>query len=396
MVLIVVAGSIIGLLAFVALAVDIGYFMVARNELQNIADGSALAGCGKLGNIYQNMTSEEQKIYVCDPAPIIDTAKDVGNKNNAGGVEGISIRDEDVIIGTWDSSTSAFTQGLDQPDAVKVIARRDEIQNSPITTFFARVVGVDTIAAEAQATAALTDQSTTAPGELELPVGISKWYFTNHNCNDYIVFHPTNDPDACAGWNVFDYYPASASTLKDILKEELESSATAANATEFTFTGGDAATAFDELLLLFMRKGFDTTGPNSSEPAQEVLNADGDWVPKPGALEDGADGTVALYELNNQGVLERAYYPDDNKNPTPRNYHRWETTVVVYDSDDCSNPTGKITIVGYAKIALTDVQSSPDKRIVGKILCDLFSEDPTRGGGGPGYGVKGTIPGLVE
>ena len=43
----------------------------------------------------------------------------------------------------------------------------------------------------------------------------------------------------------------------DILDGIIESPATVTGTTEFTFTGGDAATAFDNLLLLFMRKGYD-------------------------------------------------------------------------------------------------------------------------------------------
>jgi hypothetical protein len=44
---------------------------------------------------------------------------------------------------------------------------------------------------------------------------------------------------------------------------------------------------------------------------------------------------------------------------------------------------------------MTNVQNAPAKRIEGKILCDLFSNSSTRGGGG-NFGLKGTIPGLVE
>ena len=65
------------------------------------------------------------------------------------------------------------------------------------------------------------------------------------------------------------------------------------------------------------------------------------------------------------------------------------------DWETCANPNTTILIVGYAKIAMTNVQNAPEKRIGGEILCDLFSNFSTRGGGGE-YGVKGTIPGLVE
>jgi Flp pilus assembly protein TadG len=48
------------LIGFVALAVDVGYVMTTRNELQNVADGSALAATRQLGSIYQAMTYPRQ------------------------------------------------------------------------------------------------------------------------------------------------------------------------------------------------------------------------------------------------------------------------------------------------------------------------------------------------
>ena len=51
-----VAILLVLLVGFAALAIDVGYLMVTRNELQNVADAAALAATRKLGIIYQNMT----------------------------------------------------------------------------------------------------------------------------------------------------------------------------------------------------------------------------------------------------------------------------------------------------------------------------------------------------
>ena len=40
--------GLLTLLGFAALAIDVGYLFVVRNELQNAADAAALAGAGKL------------------------------------------------------------------------------------------------------------------------------------------------------------------------------------------------------------------------------------------------------------------------------------------------------------------------------------------------------------
>ena len=50
---------------------------------------------------------------------------------------------------------------------------------------------------------------------------------------------------------------------------------------------------------------------------------------------------------------------------TPRNLHRWDTTVPVYDRGDCSNPNQSILIVGFANIELKDVLDAPDKLVCG-------------------------------
>lgn len=408
-VVVLVAALLVALLAFTALAVDVGRYMVTRNELQNIADSAALAAGGVLGNIYQHLSPADQQAYICDSddaASIKTTAINVGALNSAGGLDNIVIRPEDVIIGTWNGD--AVIPTLDQPDAVRVIARRDGDANSPITTFFAGLIGINTLAVSMDATAALTGQSSTEPGELELPIGISSYFYQDGNsCNGHIVFNPTNDPDSCAGWNSFDMSPPNDSLLRDIINGDPGSPATIAGDTAFNFIGGNLSNpTFDALLSLFQRKGYDTLADGVT-PVETIASEDEDGnpiqIPKPGSLtnedvipiaEDGLplyddDGSVRLDE--NGDPLPQAEYPDG----TPRNLHRWETTVAVYNWDSCDNPNAPITIVGYTRVAMTNVQTAPQKTIVGKVMCDLFSDFDTRGGGGE-FGIKGTIPGLVD
>lgn len=377
---ILVAIVITVLIGFTALAVDVGYVMTARNELQNIADGAALAATRQLGAIYQGMSYDQQQNYVCNPSTIRPIAQDVGGKNRAAG-QNITIDDADIIIGQWDANALMLHPTLLQPDAVRVTARRDGGSNGPITTFFARILGINTVDVTATATAALTGQGTTEEGELELPVGISRYFFEEgHTCNDWIKFSPTKDPDACAGWTSWDYNP-NDNNLRKILREELESPATTAGIDDANFIGGDLSVqTFNSLLMLFKDKGYDYD-PDTDQPIQ----LDGDGRPMPGHTDEAG---VPLFA--DDGVT-RLTYPDG----TPRNYHKWETKVVVYDWYDCDNPNTSIRIAGYAIIELIDVVGPPDKLLRGKILCNLFSNEDTRGGGGD-YGVKGSIPGLVE
>jgi len=364
------------LISIAALAVDIGYVMSSKNDLQNIADAAALAAGRQLGAIYQAMTYDEQQSYVADPTPLINTALEVAQKNQAAA----TIQAGDVKIGVWDGTTKTFTETLAQPDAVKVRASREGA--NAVTTFFAKVFGTNSVDVSADATAALTGQSTTDPGELGLPVGISSYFFLDGNrCNDWIVFSPTNDPDSCAGWTSFDY-GSNDNNLRNIINEVdgYESPATTAGDTIFNFIGGELSNpTFYALLSLFQRNGYDID--INGDP---ILDADGN----PMVDATVTDDEVPLFDAD---TGERLLYPDD----TPRNEHRWPSGVVVYERNDCSNPNQSILIVGYSTILLTDVLSAPEKLIRGKILCDYVDPLESRGGGGE-FGVKGSIPGLVE
>jgi hypothetical protein len=394
---ILVAVLLFILVGFAALAVDVGYYMVTRNDLQNIADASALYGARILGNNYEGMTPAAQQAYVCDPAEIVPGVQEVGLANYAGDLDGIAIDAGDVRIGQWDSSaTPRFTPTLNRPDAVSVTVRREGGTNGPISSIFARILGINTFDVSADATAALTGQGTSGEGDLELPVGISAFFFDGYGCNDWIKFSPTNDPDSCAGWTSWEYR-ANDRMLRNILEGALDeanggtndypSPDMVAGGDTAEFIGGDLSNnTFDAMMDLYRARGCDyDPGPTDAldDDSYILLGADGECVP--GHLGD--DEGVPL--LDDEGV--RLEYPDG----TPRNYHKWETLVIVYDWDDCSNPNTEIVIAGYATIALVDVLGPPDKLLRGRIMCELFSNDPERGGGG-NYGTMGTIPGLVE
>jgi Flp pilus assembly protein TadG len=383
---VVVAVMIVMFLGFAALVIDVGYFFVTGNELQNIADASSLAAARQLGAIYQSLPGAAQATYTCDdPTPIKAAAQDVASKNQAGGKSNIIVNESDIIIGQWDGSS--FTPTLNQPDAVRVIARRDQSANGAITTFFAKLLGINSIELSKDAIAALSGQGTTEPGEVEIPVGISSYFYLPGNfCNDYIKFSPTNDPDSCAGWNSFDESPSNDPTIRQIIDGEIESPGTTTDpnnpdaVSSFNYIGGDLSTiTFDKLLSRFQLEGYDV------DAAGDVItNTSGE------PLHD-ATGTGLEVQLCCDSEGNQLLYPDG----TLRNKHMWETTVVVYRWDDCDNPNTSIEIAGYSKVLITDVLGPPDKMIRGQVLCDRFSDGDTRGGGG-NYGVKGTIPGLVE
>lgn len=348
---IIIGISLAVLLGFVALGVDIGHVMVTRNELQNVADAAALAGARRLGANYENIFYEQQQTYICNPATILPVVQDVAMRNRAGGMN-ITIDAADVVIGRWDADRRTLTPTLNQPDAVQVTARRDGGMNGPLATFFAGVLGINTVNISTNATAAITAfQSKAGPGWLPIPVGISEAWFRSGDPDRPIKFHPTGTPESCAGWHTYDIRPASASRLRNILNglrnRTYQSPAVTVGETQFNFIGGTVASAFSNMANLFN--------------TMRVLN---------------------------DGVL------DSDTDP-----NTWTTSVVVYDKYDCSNPHGSIIINGFAPITIYKVTTSPENTIWAyvKPKCVVKSEYATADRGGDNnFGSRVGIPRLVE
>jgi hypothetical protein len=197
-------------------------------------------------------------------------------------------------------------------------------------------------------------------GGLPIPVGISKHRFDDpYWCGQPIRFYPSNDIAACGGWHTYDQ--EHDKIKQDILKglidaypADFESPATEGG-DEYWFKGGTDSAAYDLLDELFEQN------------------------------KDLNDGTI----------------DKDTNDET------WTTTVVVYDSEDCSNPNPggagdekTLTVVGFTTIVIYDIctasgdDSCEDgvKEIVADISCDYI--EAQRGGGGE-YGIIGSIAGLV-
>ena len=331
---------IVVLLAMGAAAIDIGHALVARNELQNVSDAAALAGTRALGVIYEGMTVAEQQSYVltsADQATVVAAVQATASANSAAGVS-IAIDAADVAIGTWDPYTRTHTPTVNQPKAVRVLSRRDSSTNGAISTFLANIVGMSSVEVRAVATADMSAVGQTAPGQLDVPFGISEYYFTQFGCGDAIKFYPNDGtPMACSAWHTFDLSPANANTLRNTVIDGLTSGTYTTPATApgdtLNFINGNVASAFPNLIDLYNAKK-DASG-------------------------------------------------------------NWDVFVPVYDSPSCDPPNGPIPIIGYAEARITNVQGSPDHLITATILCNIFEGNTT--GGGPPYGpVLSTIPGLVE
>jgi Flp pilus assembly protein TadG len=158
---------------FAALAMDVGHFMVVRNELQNAADATALVAAN---NIYPLASTLNPTLPDWQAA---ETAATVAIGMNKSG--DVTLIDCEVETGYWNMAhnpaglqSQGITPGLMDVPAVKVTVRRGAgINGGPISTWFAGIIGIPTMNVGTEAIAVSVPPGAVKSGAL-LPVAISK------------------------------------------------------------------------------------------------------------------------------------------------------------------------------------------------------------------------------
>ncbi len=326
------------LVAFSAFAIDIGHALVTQNELQNASDAAALAATRQLGLTYLALPVTEQQdmnrsLTGAEQSQVTAQATAAASANSASDVGSLSLSQGDVEFGVWDFNAQTFTPTVTRPNAIRVTTHRDGTANGPITTFFAGVIGVNSLNVATSSIAALgTSGGSLPPGVADVPFAISSnWFNGVATCDAGIQFSPTG-PAGCAGWHVFDQTPANANKLRatiDGLQDgSYQSPGITPGNTQFNFTGGEVSSAFSNLINLWDTK-------------KEWSDANG------------------RYE--------------------------WEINLPIYQASSpssCNNPSGDITIVGYAIAVVTKVKKND---IQAEVKCDAFADgfpDANQTGGG--------------
>jgi Flp pilus assembly protein TadG len=156
-----------------ALAVDLAYLHVVRNELQNDADAAALAGARKLYTIGAS---------ALDWSGAANTASNAIVLNRAAGH---ALADGVVATGYWDTTQAAMglqglpmTPGPNDAPAVQVSLGKSEGQNQgPVRTFLASIWGVFAKPVRVTAVAGVSSPGSVA---LSFPVAISQCMYQNY------------------------------------------------------------------------------------------------------------------------------------------------------------------------------------------------------------------------
>jgi len=158
---------LVPLLGMVAFSVDYGYLLKKRADLQRAADAAVLAAARDLipdANGTQDL------------ARVRATLRQYADLNIAE-IENFQVLDSDIQIGRYDPDSvyDNFTI-LDWGtfDTVRVTLRFDTQANSPVSLFFARLLGINESDLNATSTAILQKGSLLTPGVGVMPFSIPK------------------------------------------------------------------------------------------------------------------------------------------------------------------------------------------------------------------------------
>jgi Flp pilus assembly protein TadG len=210
---IITAIMMVVFLGFLALAVDVGHLATVKNELQNAADASALAGARAL--VFQS--GEIARIVPLPDPPYCGQAKTwAQNTINKSDSQDLSITK--VQTGIWDWKTSTFTpsEACDTTiNAIHVEVQRNTSSNQPVSTWFARIFGVDTVNSGAGATAACGYLEGVDAGGWA-PIALTQDFFGSLKEGESgdIMFYP--DQADNGGWCLQDQNPTPPELTKAI------------------------------------------------------------------------------------------------------------------------------------------------------------------------------------
>jgi hypothetical protein len=216
---IITAILLVVLIGLVALVVDVGHVKAVRNELQNAADAAALAGTRAL---FPPLSPGEVLIPVVD-LPSCATAVTVATQTvNRADTQNLTILPVDVKVGHWgwpgetnwalNTFTAVSSCSLDV-NGVTVTVRKDTAANQPLSTWFARIFGINTVDVVARATAAV-GYVNEIPPRTAFPIAMSKIFRDNllNSGTGELIFSPDNADSG--GWcSPPDMHP-NASTLR--------------------------------------------------------------------------------------------------------------------------------------------------------------------------------------
>jgi hypothetical protein len=307
------------MLGFSAMAVDLGVVYSVRNELQNAADAAALAGANTM------ITADSDGYAVMALGTGIATAKQYSLLNKSMD-QNLTLLDGDIVAGLWDFDANGFSitspSGPDELTAIEVKVRRDDVVNSPVSTYFARALGISDVNIQARSVALLGYAGSTQAGQVDLPIAIKKEALTGGDgpdCGKTLEFHDENNENG--EWTTFFTWPTNDPEVSDFVTGDREIPPLEVGDDINVINGNLSNNTFDQLFERFQAEGSDTNGD-----------------------------LVVDY---------------------------WRVLLPVID------PGGSATqskVAGFCYFVITNVRPAPDKDLTGYLECGLVVDNSTTGG----------------
>jgi len=208
-----IALLLVPIMALMAFAIDMGYIVMARAELQNAADAAALAAAEQLETYYvqyYSPSADQSTVLSNGETAAKNFAKSYASFFKAGNTSSVVLdTNNDVQFGYQDSST-AFTTTIPSgafPNTVQVTLRLDGGANTnpQLSLFFAPVLGMSnaTVTATARATIYTGDFSDFTGADIALlPATLDTQIWDNFvatgqgNLPDFSYTAPTSNADS--------------------------------------------------------------------------------------------------------------------------------------------------------------------------------------------------------
>jgi len=150
---------LIPLFGFAAFALDVGWIVGTKAELQNASDAAALAATRRLGQIHARylFATGDQRTALLQEANTAarDDARRVAAANSAGEVASLALDAADVQLSFVNAAGNTTQSASLFPNAASVRLRRDVSFNGALPLFLAPLIGVRESHLEAPSTAVL-------------------------------------------------------------------------------------------------------------------------------------------------------------------------------------------------------------------------------------------------
>jgi Flp pilus assembly protein TadG len=181
--------GILGLLLLVpaivlaAFVVNLGYILVAKEEMQKAADSAALAGASQLLLPQLSGNSQSSSLAATAVTGAVTEAQTYCAYNTARSVN-LTLPSSDITVGYIATPTdpssplTAWSSGQSYPNAVQVTTRRDSSANNPLSLFMGSFLGMSSWSGQATATACasrgytVTGFNSSTTNNLLLPIAV--------------------------------------------------------------------------------------------------------------------------------------------------------------------------------------------------------------------------------